>query len=71
MKPNVSEVHKELKIFTRLKRKYDTYIFAHPEITYEIGSLDGTDSISISKLFSTKILAFEPTENSFKKYNRI
>lgn len=53
-------------MFRRLERKYRNYITSDPQVSYDIGSLDGTDSISLSKIFHTKLLAFEPTPNSYK-----
>ena len=70
MIPNVQRVHAQLKIFSRLEKKYRNYVNSNPECIYEIGSLDGTDSISLNNIFKTKIVAFEPTPDSFLKVEK-
>ena len=66
--PSVELVHKELDIHKRVRKYYSIFISRmSPETIWEIGALDGLDSVSLKNKFPTSnFYAFEPTPESFK-----
>jgi len=67
--PKVEQIHRNLKIHTRLYGLYRKYNGKKdPECLWEIGALDGQDSISMKQIFeATHFIAFEPSPESFVK----
>ena len=70
--PEVAKIHAELLIHHRFHSTYQKFISKKdPKCVWEIGALDGLDSVSLKNEFpSTQFIAFEPTPDSFKITSR-
>lgn len=70
--PEVAKIHAELLIHHRFHSIYQKFISKKdPKCVWEIGALDGLDSVSLKNEFpSTQFTAFEPTPDSFKITSR-
>ena len=70
--PEVAKIHAELLIHRRFHSTYQKFISKKdPKCFWEIGALDGLDSVSLKNEFpSTQFTAFEPTPDSYKITSR-